>query len=179
MRQRPIPALPKIGQRSWRGWVRRGAFLTLTWWVLVGGAPDSWLIGIPAVVASTWLSHIFWPGPPLSLAGLLRFAPWFVHQSIAGALDVALRALHPDRPLQPGLLKHRVRLPAGGSRVALANTISMLPGTLSADLHDNQLVIHALDTRQDLASTVTDIEARIAAVFGVTLEGLQQGEAKP
>jgi multicomponent Na+:H+ antiporter subunit E len=72
-----------------------------------------------------------------------------------------------------------VRLPAGGSRVALANTISMLPGTLSADLEGDQLVIHALDTRQDLASTVADIEARIATVFGVTLEAIQDGGTRP
>lgn len=179
MRPSPIPALPKTGNRGWRGWIRRGFFFAAIWWVLGGGAADSWLIGIPAVAASAWLSQFFWPGPPLSVRGLLRFAPWFVQQSLAGGLDVALRALHRDLPLHPGLLQHRVRLPEGGSRVALANTISMLPGTLSADLDGDRLVIHALDTRQDLASMVTDIEARIAAVFGVKLGGLRDGGAQP
>lgn len=177
MRPSPIPALPRTGNRGWRGWMRRGSFFAVIWWLLGGGAAGSWLIGIPTVIASVWLSQRFWPGPPLSMRGLLRFTPWFVQQSLAGGLDVALRALHPGLPLHPGLVQHHVRLPQGGSRVALANTISMLPGTLSADLDGDRLVIHALDTRQDLASMVADIETRIAAIFGVKLERSRAGGA--
>jgi multicomponent Na+:H+ antiporter subunit E len=54
--------------------------------------------------------------------------------------------------------------------VALANVISMLPGTLSADLDEDGVVVHALDTRQDLHAMVRDLEPRIAAVFSVRLK---------
>jgi multicomponent Na+:H+ antiporter subunit E len=100
----------------------------------------------------------------------VRFIQYFVYQSLAGATDVALRALQPAMPLHPGLVRHRLRLPEGASRVALANIVSMLPGTLSANLEGDQLLIHALDTRHDLHDMVLDLEPRIAAVFGLELE---------
>lgn len=163
----PVPAMRVIPSGGWRRWLGRGLLFGVLWWVLSDGAAESWLLGIPAVALSTWLSLIFWPGPPLSLTALLRFLPWFARQSAAGAIDVARRALHRDMPLQPGLVRHRTALPAGGARAALANAISMLPGTLSADLDDDELVIHALDVEQDLNAMLRDLEARISAVFGV------------
>lgn len=152
------------------GWVRRFALFAVLWLILTGGAADSWLIGAPVALIAAWLSRELWVDPALSLPGVIRFIPYFVRQSIAGATDVAMRALRPAMPLHPGLVRHRLRLPEGASRVSLANVVSMLPGTLSADLDGDQLLIHALDTRTDLHAMVMDLEPRIAAVFGFSLE---------
>jgi multicomponent Na+:H+ antiporter subunit E len=72
--------------------------------------------------------------------------------------------------LQPGLVRHRLRLPAGVCRVSLANVVTMLPGTLSADLVDDELVVHTLDTGRDMHAMVLDLEPRIAALFGLDLQ---------
>ena len=149
----------------------------LLWWVLTGGNAGSWLIGAPAVLAGVWLSRSTWTRQPPSFLRLAQFAPWFAFQSVAGAIDVAMRALQPALPLHPGLVRHRLRLPEGPSRVVLANVVSMLPGTLSADLDGDQLVIHALDRHQDPGAMVEDLEARIAAVFAVDLQSPQRPEA--
>lgn len=155
---------------GWQSWLRRVVLFAVLWWFLTGGAAPSWLIGVPIVFISAWLSRELWVDPPLSLVGVVRFIPYFVYQSLAGATDVAKRALRPAMPLHPGLVRHRLRLPEGASRVALANIVSMLPGTLSANLDGDQLLIHALDTRHDLHEMVLDLEPRIAAVFGFELE---------
>ncbi|MEJ2602981.1 MAG: Na+/H+ antiporter subunit E, partial [Gammaproteobacteria bacterium] len=107
---------------------------------------------------------------------LLLFLPWFIHQSLAGAVDVAIRALRPAMPLAPGVIHYDLRLPAGASRVAVANVISMLPGTLSADLDGEHLVVHALDSDQDLEAMVRDLEPRIAGVFGLRLRAPDERE---
>lgn len=159
------------GRPGWQGWLRRIVAFSVLWWILTGGPADSWLIGAPVVLLAAWLSLTLWPVTPMSLIGIARFVPWFLYQSVAGATDVAIRALQPRMPLFPGLVRHRLRLPEGASRVALANVISMQPGTLSADLDGDELVIHALDVRKDLHEMVLDLEPRIAAVFGVRLEG--------
>lgn len=151
------------------GWARRILFFAAVWWVLTDGAPGSWVLGAPLVLLSAWLSLTLWAVRPLSWSGLARFLPYFARQSLVGATDVALRALKPSMPLHPGIVRHRLRLPAGASRVAIANVISLLPGTLSADLEDSEVVIHALDTRTDLHAMVRDLEPRIAAVFDVEL----------
>ena len=160
---------PVASQPGWQGWVRRLALFGAIWWVLTGGVADSWLVGAPIVVLAAWMSRTLWADPPLSLRGIARFIPFFARQSLAGATDVAMRALLPSMPLHPGIVRHRLRLPRGVTRVSLANVVSMLPGTLSADLDGEELVIHALDTRQDLHAMVIDLEPRIAAVFGLSL----------
>lgn len=170
MPERRSPAMRLAGGNRWLRGTRRIVFFCLLWTLLSGGAAASWTVGAPAVLAATLISLRLWRGPPLSLYGLIRFLPWFAHQSLAGAIDVAVRALRPAMPLSPGMIRHALRLPAGAPRIALANVISMLPGTLSADLDGAELTVHALDARQDLHGMVTDLEPRIAAVFAVPLE---------
>lgn len=171
MPERPNPAARLAGANGWLRGIRRVAFFSLFWVLLGGGSAGSWIVGAPMVIAATFISLRLWHGPSLSLAGLLRFLPWFARQSMAGAVDVAVRALRPAMPLAPGTVRHHLRLPAdGASRIALANVVSMLPGTLSADLEGDALVVHALDARQDLHRMITDLEPRIASVFGVALE---------
>ena len=166
-------------QSGWPGRVRRVTLFAVLWWMLTGGAAGSWLLGVPVVLVAAWLSRTLWVDPPLSLAGLARFTPWFAYQSLAGATDVAQRALRPAMPLHPGLVRYRLRLPPGVCRVSLANVVSMLPGTLSAELDGDELVIHALDTRQDLHAMVRDLEPRIAAVFGLEFDAWLAEEARP
>lgn len=165
------PAGTVAGRGCWLRAIRRAVLFTLLWLLLSGGRADSWVIGAPVIAVATALSLRLWPGPLLSVRGILLFLPWFARQSLAGAVDVAIRALRPDMPLFPGVIRHDLRLPAGASRVALANVVSMLAGTLSADLEGDCLVIHALDARQDLHAMVRDLEPRIAAVFNVSLGG--------
>jgi multicomponent Na+:H+ antiporter subunit E len=47
-------------------------------------------------------------------------------------------------PLQPMLVEYRTELPAGAPRVVFANVISLLPGSLCADLEDDVLTLHLL-----------------------------------
>lgn len=178
MQSRTDPATSDTGRRGWRRAGRRVLSFSLLWLVLSGGEAGSWLVGAPMVATATWLSLRLWSaGPAISLWGLARFCPWFARQSIAGAVDVALRALRPSMPLYPGLVSQRLRLPEGAPRVALANVISMLPGTLSADLEDDEVTVHALDARQDLRAMILDLEPRIAAVFGVDLDVATERQA--
>lgn len=162
-----LPATDPASPPGWRRWARRVAVFAVLWWILTEGAAGSWLIGAPVVLLAAWLSPASWADTPLSLRGLARFLPFFAYQSVVGAADVATRALRPAMPLYPGVVRHRLRLPPGAPRVALANVVSMLAGTLSADLDGDELVIHALDARQDLHAMVIDLEPRIAAVFGL------------
>lgn len=166
-----------VGLPDWRGWVRRIALFAALWWILTDGVAASWVIGAPIVLLAAWLSRTLWADPPLSVLGVARFVPFFAYQSLAGATDVAKRALQPTMPLYPGVVRHRLRLPPGVARVSLANVVSMLAGTLSADLEGDELVIHALDARNDLHAMVEDLEPRIAAVFNLPLEPASGEEA--
>jgi multicomponent Na+:H+ antiporter subunit E len=153
---------------GWQAGLRRVLLFAVLWWVLSGGG--GWIVGAPFILLAAWLSLNLWTEYRLSFRGIARFLPWFAVQSLAGASDVARRALLPRMPLQPGLVRHRLRLPAGVCRVSLANVVTMLPGTLSADLIEDELVVHTLDTGRDMHAMVLDLEPRIAALFGITLD---------
>ncbi|MDO3377946.1 Na+/H+ antiporter subunit E [Geoalkalibacter halelectricus] len=147
--------------------------LALLWWVLTGGARDGWGLGLLVIVLAVWLSLVLRAPQPwrLSLAGALRFVPYFCWQSVRGGFDVTRRAFSPGLPLAPLLLEHPLRLPPGTARIFLLNTVSLLPGTLSAQLHGDRLVVHGLDGGLPLAQDLRRLESRVAGLFGLRLGG--------
>jgi multicomponent Na+:H+ antiporter subunit E len=60
-------------------------------------------------------------------------------------------------------------LPPGLPQVFMANTVSMLPGTLSAELDEKFLRVHVLDLTGAFASELAVIEVRVARLFGLNL----------
>ncbi len=152
---------------TWRRLLRRILELAAIWLILTGGRADSLLPGIvvviPAAVASLLLpvSHAWsW-----RLGGLCRFLPFFLWRSLLAGLDVARRALAPDLALHPGLYRYRWRLPPGPARIFFANTVSLLPGTLSVGLDRENLLLHTLDTRRDLDDELVSLEEMVNQLF--------------
>ena len=123
------------------------------WWLITGGDSDAWIWGVPAVIAAAVISPF--PGRPpwqVSITGAAVFLPAFVMFSLRGAVDVARRALHPQRPLTPALLDYPWRLPDNGSRVFLANLINLMPGTLCVHITGHAMTVHTIgDTSRTLA----------------------------
>jgi len=84
-----------------------------------------------------------------------------------GGLDVAYRALHPSLPINPGLIEYPLQLPIGVAQVMMLNTVSLLPGTVSANLTQNNLTVHVLDSESNLLPQLIAIEKRIARMFAL------------
>ena len=67
----------------------------------------------------------------------------FMWLCLKANLDVAYRVLHPQLPIKPGIVKVKTNLKSPIARVALANSITLTPGTLSIDITDDgYLYIH-------------------------------------
>lgn len=86
-----------------------------------------------------------------------------------GGLDVARRAMARDVRLDPDLLEYPLRSPAGTARVFFMILISLLPGTLSANLQGDLLMVHVLDRRQDMQSALARLEENVARIFSMRL----------
>ena len=155
--------------RAVRRWLLSVLVLSAIWGVLTGWRADSLIFGIPAVLLGAAIPFLF-PKPPhwrLSLRGALVFGLWFAVQSVRGAVDVALRAFAPDMGLRPCFRACPLTLPPGAPRVMFVNTITLLPGTLSAEIMGDTLIVHMLDARADLDLSLADLEARIRALFAL------------
>jgi multicomponent Na+:H+ antiporter subunit E len=158
--------------------VHRGLLFALVWLVLVGLDPQSWIIGLPAVVGATLAAMNLTrrQGGNPSVFGIVSFLPFFVWESILGGVDVARRVMRPTIKIEPGFRSYPLRLQGLGARVFFLDTISLLPGTLSADMRDGIVQVHTLDLRDDnLESSLADLERRVAKLFGETWEADRNG----
>jgi len=168
-RQRLVFTPPGLVMTYLRSGCFRAALFALMWWILTEGAMDSWLVGTPVILFATVVSVLLLPPLLWSLTGTVRFVPFFLWRSLNGGVDVARRALHPRLPISPGLFDYRWRLPPGLPRVFMANTVSLLPGTLSIELGANCLQVHVLSEGKDFLSELEKIEQRVASMFGISL----------
>jgi multicomponent Na+:H+ antiporter subunit E len=102
--------------------------------------------------------------------GAIRYAGYFVHQSVmGGGVDVAMRAIKPSLPIDPLIVRYRMRLDPEHARVLFADTVSLLPGTLSSGFEGDSLTIHVLDCELAVEESLRDVEERVAGLFGLQL----------
>lgn len=150
------------------------SWLVLTWTlyfpsVLIG-------IGISLAVAF-WFADIFTQHPEnffqiKRFFYLLLYIPIFLFYCIWANLDVAYRILHPKLPIEPGIVKVKTTLSTPTGRVALANSITLTPGTLTVDLTDDgYLYVHwinvkAIDVEEATEKIVRRFEPILKEVFG-------------
>ncbi len=85
-------------------------------------------------------------------------------------MDVALRTLAPRMRIRPGFLRYRTALNTPEARTLFVNCVSLLPGTLAADLHDDWLEIHTLNMDADFKSELAGLEIAVARLYKRTGE---------
>ena len=94
-------------------------------------------------------------GLPLDLVpGLLRYAFWLFGTVIRANFDVARRILHPRLPITPMVIRVPAEQRTAPGRVSYANSITLTPGTISLEVSDDEIEVHALsvDAAEDLQS---------------------------
>ena len=137
------------------------------WWLMTDGQPSSWIIGIPAILFAAWAFMRLNPqaGHYLSLGGLLRFIPFFFIESLRGGIDVAARTLHPRLRIKPGFYRYRLKLEDRLQRLFFVNCVNLLPGTLTADIHEDCIEIHLLSEDIDPEPGLSRLQEAVSRLF--------------
>ena len=102
-------------------------------------------------------------GVPIHLfPRLLLYAPWLVWEVVKSNVDVARRILSPRLPIAPQILHVKASQREDLGRVIYANSITLTPGTVSVDLEDDAITVHALsqEAADGLASGEMDRKVR-------------------
>lgn len=95
---------------------------------------------------------------------------WLLVAIVKANLQVAYLILHPKIPIAPVLVQFRTRLKKEVSRVTLANSITLTPGTVTADLKKDTYIVHAL-TPGSAENLVTGLmQNKVGTVFGESKE---------
>ncbi|MCS7206746.1 MAG: Na+/H+ antiporter subunit E [Dehalococcoidia bacterium] len=108
----------------------------------------------------------------LTIAGRwIGYGGWLLYSIALANVQVAYVVLHPRMPLRPALLRFRVPRLRETAQVVLANSITLTPGTVTADLQDGQFTVHTLMPSLAGALVAGEMPRRVAALFGDSVEG--------
>jgi len=153
--------------------ILRVSIFAILWWLLTEGDFHYWWPGVCLALVATCLSITLIPLRTWSLSGLIRFIPFFVERSLKSCIDVAWRALRPGLHIDPILVRYPLKLPKGFPRIFMVNVVSLLPGTLAADLDESCLSVHILDGRHNYWLELEQLEQHIAQLAGISLQSSQ------
>jgi len=109
---------------------------------------------------------------PLRIFWLIVYLPVLLCYCIRANLQVMYLVLHPDMPIKPGIVKVKTKLTTESGVTALANSITLTPGTLTVDVvNGNELYIHWIvvkDSDVDKATEqiVSRFEYFLTRIFG-------------
>jgi len=134
----------------------------------------TWSLGVQVVIAGLIASliiallfheilpaehHIFIS--PVRAFWLLLYIPVLFYYIFKANLDVVYRALHPAMPIKPGIVKIKTNLKSDSGITALANSITLTPGTLTVDLTDDgYMYIHWIYVKSQETQEATEIIAK-------------------
>lgn len=149
-------------------------------WVLMSGKLDVFhgTVGVFAVAAVLWfdrrlgrLKEDELEGKPLHLhydRGIL-YIFWLYYEVMLSAYHVG-QVIFGFRKLDPVLVSFRTDEPHTVARVALANSITLTPGTIIVHIEGNRFLVYALT--KDARDTLHEgrIQKKVAFVFGRKLE---------
>jgi len=97
------------------------------------------------------------------------YLPVFIWKLILANFDVARRVLSPKIPLNPGIVRVKTNLKGDFGKLALANSITLTPGTLSIDIEGDDLYVHTVDV---LGKTEAENRKIISSTFENILGGI-------
>jgi len=138
-------------------------------WPFVDGRIDIQVIiaGLIAALIVAILFHEILPQEhivfisPVRIFWALVYMPVFFYYIIIANLDVVYRALHPRMPINPGIVKIKTNLKTESGITALANSITLTPGTLTVDLTDDGFMyVHWINVKTDDIEQATKIIAQ-------------------
>lgn len=126
-------------------------------WLVLSGyytAPTLLAFGVLSVLLATWLAQragmLDGEGVPTHIfPGLLTYMLWLTVEIGKSNFIVTMHALSPKMRLSPKMVTVPAVQSSDLGKVIFANSITLTPGTVSIDLHENEILVHALT--EDLA----------------------------
>lgn len=141
-------------------------------WLLLSGYLKSLLLmlGVVSVALVLLLASrmdvVDHEGHPyhLRVHRVFQYWGWLLIEIIKSNLDVVKRILSPSMPISPTLIRVPASQQTKVGQVIYANSITLTPGTISIDIDDGMIEVHALtrETAETLRSG--EMDRRITAM---------------
>jgi len=96
---------------------------------------------------------------------ILLYLPWLFYKIVQSSLYLSKLILQPALPKTPQMISVESKLNHHAAVVLLGNSITLTPGTITAEVDRNKLIVHALDKVLSESVTSKQIESKIADIF--------------
>jgi multicomponent Na+:H+ antiporter subunit E len=141
-------------------------------WVLLSESfePVHLVLGCVVSLAVALLNTPAGRSPLLGIrwSGMLIYLPWLLLRILQSGIHLSLLVLNPRLPINPKVIRYQTGLRHEVGIVLLGNSITLTPGTITADVDSTELVVHTVDDASAEDLTSLKIERKIAAAFGLT-----------
>ena len=138
-------------------------------WVMLSGKFNLFHLGLGGILSFlvAWVNSGHSPFiPRFDIWGkVLLYIPWLLTRIVKSSLHVTRLILHPHLPIHPRLIHYESTLQELSAVVLLGNSITLTPGTITAEVNDHTLLVHALDEVSGEDVTSRRLESRIARIF--------------
>jgi len=147
----------------------------LAFWTLLSGRLDPLFLGM-GIVSALVVTRFGVPlltevlgspedTPTVDLLRLAAYIAWLLARVPGAAFDVALSILLPSRSPQPGVVRFTTGLHSPAARTLLANSITLVPGTMTLSVDGGEFVVHALSPQAAQGLASAEVQRRIARIF--------------
>ena len=142
--------------------------ILLVIWLLWSGIYKPLLIGLGifSCLLSVWLAKrtgFFRHAMPVrALLRLPALWGWLLQEVIKSSLEVARVVLSPSMPIQPELVELTTSQKSDSGKVILGNSITLSPGTVTIDVHEDRLLVHCLTAASAAGLRGREVERRTA-----------------
>lgn len=149
-----------------------GAVLFIVWLLLSGHyTPFILTLGVAScvlVVAITVrMDVIDQEGHPIHLTWrALIYWPWLLVEIVKANIDVARRILSPSMPVTPTLIRVKASQKSDLGQVIYANSITLTPGTISVDVANGEILVHALSRSGAEDLVRGEMDRRVSRMVG-------------
>lgn len=108
---------------------------------------------------------------PRTVVYYLVYLGLFFWELVRANLIVARLVLMPNPDLNPAIIQVKTDLKSAIGRLALANSVTLTPGTLVVDIRDDSLFIHCINVSkshpaEDVSESVKRFEKYLKVVYG-------------
>ena len=153
-------------------WLRSAIAVFVFWMVLAIPAQPSDLVwgAVVALLLGLWSVRVLWPegGPAMRLRRWPRILGHLVdlfRAMVPAALQLSAILARRHLRIDPHVFSYRTRLQTAAARVALANSITLTPGTHCVEIEGGELIIHCLDESFARRIRSGELEAEVGRVF--------------
>ena len=142
-------------------------------WLLLSGHYDLFHLSLGILCCSlvAFLSHdlLFENGISknifLIITRFISYLPWLIYAVISANIHVAYLVLSPKMPIDPKIIRFKTKLRSDISKVTLANSITLTPGTITMDIVDEEFYVHAIDEKVASDLLTGEMERRVAYIY--------------